>query len=224
MVDTADRVVSNPGDPPFSIDHSDSAIVDVTEQFRCTRRDARGSRARSRRRNPRGPISQASGQQGARRAPNIDDATGLRQLRSEQHADDECVPGWTDFGYDWLGFPQRGAMQTRCCAPYRTDVRRGTAERRASGVKRRRVENQPMSKICKAGATVAQTATVLLLWAVTAGLPATAEARQVCTPDVFRLCSAFIPDPNRIVVCLQQNLSNLSPACRLVMNGSGQHQ
>jgi hypothetical protein len=110
------------------------------------------------------------------------------------------------------------------------DVRRGTAEGRASGVKRRTVEKQPMSNICKAGATAAFAAAATLLWAVTAGLPAAAQeqgteqARRVCTPDVFRLCTAFIPDPNRITVCLQQNISNLSPACRLVMNGSEQQQ
>jgi hypothetical protein len=87
-----------------------------------------------------------------------------------------------------------------------------------------------MSNICKAGATAAFAAAATLLWAVTAGLPAAAEEqgtepdRRVCTPDVFRLCTAFIPDPNRITVCLQQNISNLSPACRLVMNGSEQQQ
>ena len=88
----------------------------------------------------------------------------------------------------------------------------------------------PMSKICKAAATATLAATVTFLWAVTAGLPAAAEeqgmeqARQVCTPDVFKLCTAFIPDPNRITVCLQQNISNLSPACRVVMNGSVQQR
>jgi hypothetical protein len=110
------------------------------------------------------------------------------------------------------------------------NVRRGTAERRASGVKRRTVKKRPTSKICKDGATAALVATATLLWAVTAGLPAAAQeqgteqARRVCTPDVFRLCTAFIPDPSRITVCLQQNISNLTPACRLVMNGSEQQQ
>jgi hypothetical protein len=112
----------------------------------------------------------------------------------------------------------------------RTNVRKGTAERRASGITRRTVEKEPMSKICKAAATATLAATVTFLWAVTAGLPAAAEeqgmeqARQVCTPDVFKLCTAFIPDPNRITVCLQQNISNLSPACRVVMNGSVQQR
>jgi hypothetical protein len=87
-----------------------------------------------------------------------------------------------------------------------------------------------MSKICKAVAAAGLAATVTLLWAVIAALPAAAEERgteqerQVCTPDVFRLCTAFMPDPNRITVCLQQNISNLSPACRVVMNGSVQQR
>jgi len=37
-------------------------------------------------------------------------------------------------------------------------------------------------------------------------------------PDVFRLCNAFIPNPEQIIACLQQNVSTLSPACREVMD------
>jgi hypothetical protein len=65
---------------------------------------------------------------------------------------------------------------------------------------------------------------------VTAALPAAAEEqgteqeRQACTPDVFKLCTAFMPDPDRITVCLKQNISDLSPACRVVMNGSVQQR
>ena len=44
----------------------------------------------------------------------------------------------------------------------------------------------------------------------------TAEA--ACTPDVFRLCSAQIPDEKRIVACLKQNTARLSPACRKVFS------
>jgi hypothetical protein len=229
MVDTADPVLSNLGDLPDNIDNIDAATVQMlAERFRSTRCAARGTRTRSRRRNPWRPISHASGQRGAQRPPNI--AAGLRELRSLQHANDRCVPDWPHIGYDRPGYPRRRAMQTQCCAPKPTNVRRGTAERRASGVNRRTVEKEPMSKICKAAATAALAATVTLLWAVTAGLPAAAEEqgteqeRQVCTPDVFRLCTAFIPDPNRIAVCLQQNISNLDPACRVVMNGSVQQR
>ena len=37
---------------------------------------------------------------------------------------------------------------------------------------------------------------------------------QACTPDAMRLCSAFIPDVDRITVCMIQNKSQLSPGCR----------
>jgi hypothetical protein len=40
------------------------------------------------------------------------------------------------------------------------------------------------------------------------------EQEQACTPDAMRLCGAFIPDVDRITVCMIQNKSQLSPACR----------
>ncbi len=48
----------------------------------------------------------------------------------------------------------------------------------------------------------------------------TLEQQMACTPDVFRLCGAQIPDANRIVACLQQNTPQLSPACRAVFDSS----
>lgn len=47
----------------------------------------------------------------------------------------------------------------------------------------------------------------------------TREEREACTPDVFRLCSAQIPNVDAIVSCLNRKKSKLSPACRVVMNG-----
>ncbi len=44
------------------------------------------------------------------------------------------------------------------------------------------------------------------------------QDREACTPDVFRLCGAYIPDSDRIVACLRGNPGALSPACRAVMN------
>ena len=44
----------------------------------------------------------------------------------------------------------------------------------------------------------------------------TAEQRAACTPDAFRLCSAYIPDPSGVEACLRQRKSNLSDACRAV--------
>ena len=35
----------------------------------------------------------------------------------------------------------------------------------------------------------------------------TLEQQMACTPDVWRLCSNQIPDTNRIVGCLRQNVT-----------------
>jgi hypothetical protein len=42
----------------------------------------------------------------------------------------------------------------------------------------------------------------------------TEEQRQACTSDVFRLCSAYIPDVSSIVTCMKARRSQLSPGCR----------
>jgi hypothetical protein len=47
----------------------------------------------------------------------------------------------------------------------------------------------------------------------------TADEQAACTPDVFRLCLFDIPKEDRIVACLNRNLSQLSPACHDVMAG-----
>jgi hypothetical protein len=44
----------------------------------------------------------------------------------------------------------------------------------------------------------------------------TAEQREACTPDVFRLCSSEIPDVGRIMACMDANEARLSPGCRAV--------
>ena len=44
-----------------------------------------------------------------------------------------------------------------------------------------------------------------------------AEDQEACTPDVFRLCAAEMPDEMRIVACLKAKTSGLSPACREVI-------
>jgi len=46
----------------------------------------------------------------------------------------------------------------------------------------------------------------------------TPEEQKACTPDVFRLCSAFIPNEDRIVACLKQNKDKLSPGCKKVFS------
>lgn len=46
----------------------------------------------------------------------------------------------------------------------------------------------------------------------------TAEQRAACTPDAFRLCSAYIPDPSGVEACLRQRRSDLSAACKAVFD------
>jgi hypothetical protein len=46
------------------------------------------------------------------------------------------------------------------------------------------------------------------------------EQQMACTPDVFRLCGAQIPDENRIVACLRQNTVALSGPCRAVFESN----
>ena len=61
-------------------------------------------------------------------------------------------------------------------------------------------------------------AAVLMLAGTGRGLAAeyrgTEEQRQACTSDVFRLCSAYIPDVGSIVTCMKARRSQLSPGCR----------
>jgi len=67
---------------------------------------------------------------------------------------------------------------------------------------------------------------IALVAAATSGTCAAQEHRgtmqqqMACTPDVFRLCGAAIPDENRIVACLQANTPVLSPPCRAVFESS----
>jgi hypothetical protein len=48
----------------------------------------------------------------------------------------------------------------------------------------------------------------------------TFEQQLACTPDVWRLCGAQIPDVNRIVACLRQNTPQLSEPCRAVFESN----
>jgi hypothetical protein len=64
-----------------------------------------------------------------------------------------------------------------------------------------------------------------LLLAVAGARPAMAQASDAadkCTGDVMRLCSEFVPDADRIVVCLKAKRRQLSAACRTALSsGSG---
>ena len=43
-----------------------------------------------------------------------------------------------------------------------------------------------------------------------------AEQRAACTPDAFRLCAGYIPEASKVELCLRQQKSELSEACRSV--------
>lgn len=60
--------------------------------------------------------------------------------------------------------------------------------------------------------------------AATAQDQGTADERQACEPDVNRLCSQFIPDRDKIIVCLNQKVRQLNPACRSVILFYAQQQ
>jgi hypothetical protein len=49
----------------------------------------------------------------------------------------------------------------------------------------------------------------------TLGRAYTPEQQQACSDDAFRLCSADIPDVDRVTVCMIRNKSQLSPGCRV---------
>lgn len=63
--------------------------------------------------------------------------------------------------------------------------------------------------VCAAG--------VLLVLVTPLVAQGTSEEREACTPDVFRLCSSFIPDPTAITGCLRRKKSDLSVHCRNVI-------
>jgi hypothetical protein len=51
-------------------------------------------------------------------------------------------------------------------------------------------------------------------WTVSAE---TAEDRQACIGDAFRVCWSAIPDRNNVLQCLVENRSQLNPSCREVI-------
>ena len=56
-----------------------------------------------------------------------------------------------------------------------------------------------------------------LVWAAD---PTEAEQRAACTSDVFRLCLLHVPDRERISQCMVENRTQLTPACRQVVDAS----
>ncbi|MDA9391987.1 hypothetical protein WN73_15515 [Bradyrhizobium sp. CCBAU 45394] len=46
----------------------------------------------------------------------------------------------------------------------------------------------------------------------------TAEEKEACMEDVFRLCSSHIPDRTAITTCLRSRQASLSQQCRYVIS------
>ncbi|SFN84378.1 hypothetical protein SAMN05216573_12370 [Bradyrhizobium sp. Rc3b] len=68
---------------------------------------------------------------------------------------------------------------------------------------------------------------IALVLAITAVIPGpviardqapSAEEKQACIEDVFRLCSSHIPDPTAITACLRSKQESLSQQCRYVIS------
>ena len=55
---------------------------------------------------------------------------------------------------------------------------------------------------------------VISMWPAP-GRAYTPEQEQACSGDAMRLCSADIPDVDRITVCMIRNRSQLSPPCQV---------
>jgi len=47
----------------------------------------------------------------------------------------------------------------------------------------------------------------------------TENQKRACEPEVFRLCSWYIPNRDAITSCLHKNISKLNADCRAVMEG-----
>jgi hypothetical protein len=71
---------------------------------------------------------------------------------------------------------------------------------------------------------VASAAILGLVWVAgftpsPAAAQGTPQQQQACTPDVMRLCNAFIPDVAKITACMRHNRASISPACRVALAG-----
>jgi hypothetical protein len=96
----------------------------------------------------------------------------------------------------------------------RRNHRQGTSVKTSSNL-------QTRSLLCAA-------AGVLTILFVAAGArPAAAQASDAadrCTPDVMRLCNEFIPDADRIVVCLKAKRKQLTPSCLTALTAGKEPQ
>ena len=52
----------------------------------------------------------------------------------------------------------------------------------------------------------------------------TQEQRAACEGDAMRLCSAHVPDVQKITACMSRNRRNLSSGCRAVFDGGSKRR
>ena len=71
--------------------------------------------------------------------------------------------------------------------------------------------------LCKASFALALAVSFSSI-ASTSSFAASAEARQMCTGDAFRLCSSEIPNIPKITACMVKHRADLSAGCRTVMD------
>jgi hypothetical protein len=71
-------------------------------------------------------------------------------------------------------------------------------------------------------------ASLALIFATVSPTPSfsqgTLEQRLACTPDVLRLCSAYIPNADEITICLGDKDAQLTDACRTAFEAGMKQQ
>jgi hypothetical protein len=60
-------------------------------------------------------------------------------------------------------------------------------------------------------------ASLLKMWRFRKSIEEPRNNGCACTPDVWRLCGAQVPDVDRIVACLRRNTAQISEPCRAVI-------
>jgi len=69
------------------------------------------------------------------------------------------------------------------------------------------------------GATAGLLTMLLIAGSASSAAAQASDAADKCTGDVMRLCSEFVPDADRIVVCLKAKRRQLSSECRGALSG-----
>ncbi len=112
--------------------------------------------------------------------------------------------------------PYRAPAQRRAAVARRTKLKPGLAQFAANtAAMPRRLRTLFKVVYCAGLVAAVVSATSVALHAE----EGTARQRQACKPDVYRLCSTYIPSRDGITYCLHLNIRRLSPDCRAVMEG-----